>query len=185
LRPNAAGDSTTWTSQYPNSTYHYDKVDEATSDDDSTYIRTNPTGTPSAKTDLYNIPDTAIPDDAVVDSITVFSRCRSEDGSFPGQCKETLKTGGTGYVGDTHSSIPTGYTLYSSSWALNPKTGLAWTKTDINALQIGVIGYNGQDPDYMVDYPIRCTQVYVEISYHVGAGPTGSVLRRLLVRIGL
>jgi len=38
LRPNAAGDETTIASQYPDSGAHWDKVDEETPDNDTTYV---------------------------------------------------------------------------------------------------------------------------------------------------
>ncbi|MBS3171993.1 hypothetical protein J4438_00210 [Candidatus Woesearchaeota archaeon] len=38
LRPDAAGDFTELTTQYPSSTSHYDKVDEVTADGDTTYV---------------------------------------------------------------------------------------------------------------------------------------------------
>ena len=38
LHPNAAGNYTNWTTQYPDSGSHYDKVDEITHDSDTTYI---------------------------------------------------------------------------------------------------------------------------------------------------
>ncbi|MBA7473868.1 hypothetical protein ES707_09213 [subsurface metagenome] len=54
LRPNATGNVTNISSQYPDSGAHWDKVDEATSDNWSTYVSTNST---SYQRDLYNIPD--------------------------------------------------------------------------------------------------------------------------------
>ena len=38
LRPNLTGDETSIGNQYPASTYHWDKVDEATTDEDTTYV---------------------------------------------------------------------------------------------------------------------------------------------------
>jgi hypothetical protein len=52
---------------------------------------------------------------------------------------------------------------------VNPNTLAAWQRAEIAALQIGVRGYSGYDLDLLTDYPIRCTQVYMEIAYHVGA----------------
>jgi len=53
LRPNAAGDDTSITIQYPATGAHYDKVDDVTSDDWSTYVSTNSN---SYQRDLYNMP---------------------------------------------------------------------------------------------------------------------------------
>jgi len=57
LRPNATGDVTQISSQYPDSGAHWDKVDEVTSDNWSTYVSTNST---TYQRDLYNIPDHAV-----------------------------------------------------------------------------------------------------------------------------
>ena len=40
LRPNAAGDETNIPIQVPSSGEHWDKIDEETSDEDSTYVTT-------------------------------------------------------------------------------------------------------------------------------------------------
>ncbi len=52
LRPNAAGDLTQLLSQYPSSGEHWDKVDEVTSDDDSTYIQGGSSGVNVALTSV-------------------------------------------------------------------------------------------------------------------------------------
>ncbi|MFC1916188.1 hypothetical protein ACFLW4_05805, partial [Chloroflexota bacterium] len=57
LRPNATGNVTNLTSQYPDSGAHWDKVDDVTSDNWTTYVSTNST---SYQRDLYNIPDHSI-----------------------------------------------------------------------------------------------------------------------------
>jgi len=54
FRPNAAGDDANIASQYPGSGAHWDKVDDVTADDYSTYIYNNST---SYQRDLYGIPD--------------------------------------------------------------------------------------------------------------------------------
>ena len=53
-RPDAAGDKTEITNQFPDSGAHWDKVDEDTADGDNTYIATDDN---KWKKDLYNIPD--------------------------------------------------------------------------------------------------------------------------------
>ncbi len=70
LRPNAAGDDTNISSQYPDSGAHYDKVDEVTADDYSTYVFTNST---SYQRDLYNIPDHSTGSGAI-DNVTAYFR---------------------------------------------------------------------------------------------------------------
>jgi hypothetical protein len=40
IRPDGAGDETSITTQFPDELYHYDKVDEESSDEDTTYVYT-------------------------------------------------------------------------------------------------------------------------------------------------
>jgi hypothetical protein len=75
LRPNAAGDETNIPTQYPATGYHWDKVDDVTSDDGSTFIVT---GLKSYKRDLYNLP--AHSGSGTINKITVYVRCTLETG---------------------------------------------------------------------------------------------------------
>jgi len=72
LRPNAAGDYTNIASQYPDSGAHWEKVDEATVDDDD-YVYTS-SGT--QEKDAYNLDSTAIPSGSTINSVTAFLRIR-------------------------------------------------------------------------------------------------------------
>jgi hypothetical protein len=69
LRPNSAGDDTGISSQYPASGAHWDKVDEATADDLSTYIYTTVT---NYQRDLYNLPDHT--GSGTINSVTLYFR---------------------------------------------------------------------------------------------------------------
>jgi len=75
LRPNAAGDETNITYQYPNSTYHWDKVDEASADDGTTELHEYGS---SYLRDLYNLP--ASSGSGTINKITVYVRCFGEEG---------------------------------------------------------------------------------------------------------
>jgi hypothetical protein len=166
LRPNAVGDLTEWTAQYPTPGNHYDKVYEAVADEDATFIVVYSYIT-TPKTDLYNIPDSAIPEGSTINSVTVYFRHRGEYYTYA-RCAAAMKTGGTQYNGDYETSTSS-YVTSSKTWTTNPKTGVAWTVDDINALQIGVVGKRGvyYDFDLGVFYydNTYCTQVYVVINY--------------------
>jgi len=69
LRPNAAGDETSISSQYPVSGVHWDKVDEAIADDSATYVYTTST---SYQRDLYDIP--AHTGSGTINSVTIYFR---------------------------------------------------------------------------------------------------------------
>ncbi len=70
LRPNAVGDATNISSQEPSSGPHWDKVDETTADDLSTYVYTTST---SYEQDLYHIPDHSS-GSGTINSVTVYFR---------------------------------------------------------------------------------------------------------------
>jgi hypothetical protein len=70
FRPNAAGDDTNISSQYPASGAHWEKVDEVTADNYTTYVSTNST---SYQRDLYSIPDHSTGSGAV-DNVTAYFR---------------------------------------------------------------------------------------------------------------
>ncbi|MFC2025457.1 hypothetical protein ACFLTG_03505 [Chloroflexota bacterium] len=67
--PNAAGDDTNIDTQFPISGAHWDKVDEATADNFTTYVSTNSV---SYQRDLYNIPDST--DTGVIDNVILYFR---------------------------------------------------------------------------------------------------------------
>ncbi|MBA7635581.1 hypothetical protein ES703_43185 [subsurface metagenome] len=70
LRPNATGNVTDISSQYPVSGAHWDKVDEVTADNYTTYVSTNST---SYERDLYGIPAHSIGSGGI-NSVTVYFR---------------------------------------------------------------------------------------------------------------
>ena len=57
LRPNGAGSQTGIGAQEPASGSHYDKVDESTADDDTTYVYTTSS---SSVSDLYALPSLSV-----------------------------------------------------------------------------------------------------------------------------
>ncbi|GAI60973.1 unnamed protein product [marine sediment metagenome] len=73
LRPNAAGDYTNIAYQFPVESEHWDKVDEESPDDDTTYVYT-----PSAvqQKDAYGLQATAIPDGSTINSVMAYLRIR-------------------------------------------------------------------------------------------------------------
>jgi len=70
FRPNAAGDNTSISTQFPLSGAHWDKVDEVTADNLTTTVLTNST---TYQQDLYNIPDHGSSNESV-DNVTAYFR---------------------------------------------------------------------------------------------------------------
>src|SRR3990172_2941229 len=102
IRPNAAGNSTTWTTQFPASGSHYDKCDEASQDGDSTYVATSGVAQ-SDEYDLYGLGDHTT-ETGTIDSVIVYGVARrtSSTGSN-GYVKNYLRTNGVNYTGNAIS----------------------------------------------------------------------------------
>jgi len=108
LRPNAAGDDTAISFQYPNSGAHWDKVDDVTSDNWSTYIYTRST---DYQRDLYNIPSLNITEETINDVTVYFTAARDPDvyqiyaipyeGSGSDGYIKTIETDTSGNITDT------------------------------------------------------------------------------------
>jgi len=171
LRPDATGDETGVDGQYPASEEHWDKVDEDTSDDDSTYVVSD---SPSWKEDLYNIPDhstqTAGGD---INYVEVYMVCRATANATQTSAYAHIKTNGLEDNGPSEN-LTTSYAPYSNQWSINPQTSGTWTWNEIDALQTGV---GLREPTGIDD--TRCTQVYTEVSFDAppltGNTPTGDL----------
>ena len=171
FRPNATGDETLIDEQYPTSGEHWDKVDEETADDDSTYVASN---TPPWKEDLYHIPDHSTQTaGGSVNYVEAYMVCRATANITQPSAYVHIKTNG---VEDSSSSenMTTSYATYSYQWDNNPQTDSPWVWSEIDALQIGV---GLRQP--VEGQSTRCTQVYTEVSYDAppltGNTPTGDL----------
>jgi hypothetical protein len=156
LRPNAAGDLAQISSVYPAGTPHWQTVDEAIADDDTSYIYTSSTSS-SYQTDLYNLP--AHTNSGTINSVTVSFRFKTSI-FYTAYARSAIKTYGTIYNGTVESSTSTSYSVRSYTWTTNPNTGQSWTWSEIDALQIG-LGMKTSS-SFGSSY---CTQVNVEVNY--------------------
>lgn len=165
LRPSDSGTHTEFPNQYPSEGSHWDKVDEEESDNDGTYIK-SATNNPNVYRDTYNLPFTSIPENAVIDSVTVHILARNEDSVYKGYTYTMLRTHSTDYLG-SENQPPTSYTEYTKEYINNPNTGQPWTIEELNAMEIGVKGQSGFRMTPLSYFPMRCTQVFVVIEYHL------------------
>jgi hypothetical protein len=157
LRPNAAGDETSISSQWPNSGSHYDKVDEASADDDSTYVCTNST---SYQRDLYALDNHSV-GAGTINSVTIYFRFKTSESLYYAYAKPSQKSGST--VTDGTEKSHKGDVFYvteSQTYTTNPATGNPYTWNEIDNLQIGV-----SIKEEVSWQNVRCTQVYVEVDY--------------------
>ena len=153
LRPNAAGDETNIRFQIPNSTNHWDKVDEAIVDDGSTYVFE---GFNAYYRDLYNLPVHSV-GLGIINSITIYIRICAETEAIATAYATVSQKSGTTVTDGTEQST-TAWATKSQTYTTNPATGLAYTWDEIDALQIGLQLKSGE-----AGFQAWCTQVYVEI----------------------
>jgi len=169
LRPSAAGDETSINDQEPPSGEHWDKVDDETSDGDTTYVSTE---NGDWQEDLYNIPDHFV-GSGTINYVRVYMVCRAEVAPTQTTAYVHIKTNGVEYNG-SEDTMTKKYATYSYQWNTNPQTLAPWTWAEIDALQIGV-GLRQPKPGRWT----RCTQVYAEVGYTTtelcGDVPTGDL----------
>ncbi len=163
LGPNAPGDETTITTQYPNSGQHWDKVDDVISDGDDTRVSTIST---IYEEDLYHITNHSTGGTPKINYIKVYMVLRAE-ATPPTQTSAYahIKTNGVEYNGTEETLTTTYYTTYSYQWGTNPQTGARWTWAEIDNLQIGV-GLR----ESVANKRTFLTQTYVEVSFGVSSG---------------
>lgn len=130
---------------------------DVSDDSDSTKLSTSSLF--SYVTDLFTFADPAdsIPEGATIDSVQLILRVASESGGTAGY-KGALKIGSTVYAssGGFAGSTPTNYTV---SWALNPATGSAWLRSELN-IEAGV-----QLTSVVSGKSAYCYEVWRKINY--------------------
>lgn len=128
-KPTAAGDVTQLT---PSAGDNWAAVDEIPHDSDITYVES---GT-ADQYDLYNVANTTIPDGSTISRVRVQAIAKDTvaDG---GKIKLGVKTNGNEYWSDD-IALTTNYTAENGTeYTTNPNTSAAWTKEELNNLQVG------------------------------------------------
>jgi hypothetical protein len=125
LRPNGQGSETTlpWTSPSQDPEDHWQNVDEATPDEDSTFVAR---GSASAdwNRDLYALP--ASSGSGTINGITVYARVKCDGTPTQTNLVISCRTHSTTYEDDEKTTTDA-YADYSKVWTTNPNTGSAWT----------------------------------------------------------
>ena len=134
---------------------HWDKVDDATSDGDATYVYTDSS---TWQEDLYDVSDHATGTGAI-NFVRVYMECRADASPAQTSAYVHIKTNSLEDNG-SEETITTGYATYSDQWDTNPQTGNPWTWAEIDALQIGT---GLREP--ALGQNTICTQVYVVVDY--------------------
>jgi len=172
LRPNAAG-SITQLAKSGSGGNNYDRVDEETAND-ADYVW-NSDDITSSKYDLYNIPNHGA-ESGDISKIAIYGRCK-KTGMNAGSCAFCLRTGSTTTYYST-TWRPSSYAEYNKEWSTNPRTGVAWTWTDIDGLQIGFQGNNAYDSEMPGNAYLYCSQLWVVITYTPAANVPASMYHR-------
>jgi hypothetical protein len=144
--------------QYPASSYHYQKVDDVVADDTDTMVLTSVEDV-TVYYDRYG--HTAYGGASTIAYVKVTFRAMK---SGVGSRKATF-SGGIYINGVYYWTIGTGatnvWTTDSVIYYLNPNTNLPWTTTDISNLQLAI---KGSSLYYLeAYYPAYCTQIYMEV----------------------
>ena len=117
-----------WT---PNSgTVHFNRVNEATFDGDTTYNFASAVG----NTDLYTV--TALPFTPTSIRAAQTVMCARKDDATTRQLATQLVSGTTTATGAT-ATMTTSYTITYNIYETDPNTSAAWTPTNLNAVNLG------------------------------------------------
>ena len=155
-RPNAAGSNTAISSQEPSSTSHYDKVDDVTADDNTTYIWTFSL---SYELDTFNFANPS--ETGTISQITVYARCARNSSAY---AKIAIFTSGQAAAYGSEITLTDSWVTSNYTWSTNPWTSSAWSWSDLNSLEIGVALKAGSGGASF------CTQVYIVITYITPSG---------------
>lgn len=153
LRPNGVG-STMWRKFPSGPGDNWDRVDDTTSDGDSTYVYESTQG----DTDLYAMQDLSQSGPIQSISVVAVAKAKYEAPLCDIEpCDSNLKLRVNGYASSVKTVITT-YMTVSYTWTVNPGTGQPWNVDEVNALQAGI-----ELVDTITE--VRVTQLYVTVNF--------------------
>jgi len=159
IRPSGAGSETSIGAQYPDSTSHYDKVDEVVADGATTSVFNTTT---SYQRDLYAMA-APVATVGVIDAVIIYFTIVAASGLFTAvYAKPSQKSGATVTDGTQVTGGHVSWATFSQTYTTNPATGIAYTWSDIDGLEVGV---SLKSSDNAVG--AYCTQVYIRVNYHI------------------
>jgi hypothetical protein len=125
---NGTGTTTDWS---PSAGANYECVDEIPADD-TDYVYTNTVNL----IDLYNV-SSLVGEVESVKCIQVQARAKKEGLSTPQNLQLGVKSGITNDFGSSQA-LESDYKNFAELWEVNPATSSAWTKAEIDDLEIGI-----------------------------------------------
>lgn len=129
--PNGNGNSSQLVGSDGNSVDNYLLIDDATPDDDTTYVQSATTG----QKDTYAFPNMAHTPAAIY-GVQVSMNARKDDAGLRSICSVT-RSGGSDTDGATQA-LSTSYNYYRQILETDPNTSVAWTQSGVNSAEFGV-----------------------------------------------
>ena len=151
LRPNAPGTNTNLTPFPGTGEANWEDVDEATTDEDTTYV-----WSAVSPRDDYNIENPPYPY-GTISKVVITARVR-EAGVGANFLIETY-VGGNNYTDPVSwREAPAAYTNYTWEMTVSPDTSAAWTWAEVNGMEVGIRFVAGTGET-------RCTQLFATVYY--------------------
>jgi hypothetical protein len=129
--PNGNGNSSQFTNSDGNSTNNYQYQDDATPDGDTTYVQDSVVG----HEDTYPIPALTHTPLAIFGVQPCVVAKKDDEGSR--SVATVVRSGGTDYAGATQP-LSTSYVGYTDIRETDPATGVAWTKSGVDSIEVGL-----------------------------------------------
>jgi len=96
-----------------------------------------------------------------INSVTVYMRAIATNAGAKKYAKTLLRTHSADYIGAATEISKTTFTNYSTLYALNPYTSLAWTWAEVNALECGALTLIGIGADQEIDF----SEFWIAVDY--------------------
>jgi hypothetical protein len=160
-------------------TYAY--VDEVSADDTMFNYAAGPNDN-SDSTTLFSFSAVSVPTGVTINYVRVYFRTKHIDNYYSTYATSGpyLKVGGNYYTGNRYAD--SSWTTRSQDWTTNPKTGVAWTVSDVNGSGSDALTYFGNIMGYRWNIDVKnpldsrgaISQKYLVINYSVAAYSVGS-----------
>jgi len=150
-RPDAVGTYQGWNT-FGSGTGHFDRTSDL-SDNSGVEI----TGSTIIK-ETENL--TNFNEFGIINSITAFMRAKASGSGGPEKTVIIWRTNSTDYESSSNNINRNNFTNYSETRVVNPYTGLAWTWSEINALEIGSRATNLGNSE-----KIQVSEFWIEVNY--------------------
>lgn len=165
--------------RYPNSGYHYTKVDDTVGSHDYNSTFLNAFASAAQCEENFGFSAFTLPSGSTDITLTIRAYARSENAIYPGTLQMGILVDGTWDEKSVQSITSTSFMLLDDEWTTNPETSSAWTAEDIN----GTGSYPLTEMEFYLTagahydskvgweyYPARVTQIYLHVEYTPPSG---------------